>query len=118
MSWNGALDYFPPPTGRRHRSDVRLEGVFCSAEENWRVTARHVEALDITAAGDTFTGHLSAGIVRGVNPDEALEIATVAAAFVAGRTGSAESTPQWNEAATSPSPSSAGRWSIAAPGCA
>lgn len=118
MSWNGALDYFPPPAGRRHRSDVRLEGVSCSAEEYWWVTARHVEALDITAAGDTFTGHLSAGIVRGVNPDEALEIATVAAAFVAGRTGSAESTPQWNEAATSPSLSSAGRWSIAAPGCA
>lgn len=55
--------------------------------------ARVVDAVDTTAAGDTFVGYLLASLVAGSDPAEALTMATRAAALSVTRRGAAEAIP-------------------------
>ena len=56
-----------------------------------------VQAVDTTAAGDTFTGFFLAGIIEGKAPDKALELAARAAAISVTRQGAAPSIPTREE---------------------
>lgn len=62
-----------------------------------RVAARRADAVDTTAAGDTFTGVLVAGLAAGVHLEPALQAAAAAAAISVGRHGAAESMPTGGE---------------------
>ncbi len=59
--------------------------------------ACRVEAVDTTAAGDTFTGYFVAGLVRGFTISKCLEIASRAAAIAVSRKGAAPSIPWMRE---------------------
>ena len=63
-----------------------------------RVPAVHAgKAVDTTGAGDTFTGYFIASLVRGKDPEEALQTAAAAAAVAVTRPGAAESIPYLSE---------------------
>ncbi len=58
-----------------------------------RIEARTVEAVDSTAAGDTFIGGLTAGLLSGMALPEAAELANIAASISVTRRGAASSIP-------------------------
>ncbi len=62
-------------------------------KEKYRIEAVKVEAVDTTAAGDTYTGYFLAGILQGKKVEEAMELATRAAALTVSRPGAAGSIP-------------------------
>ncbi|WP_321003927.1 ribokinase [Eisenbergiella porci] len=55
------------------------------------------ETVDTTAAGDTFTGYFIASVLTGKSMEEALEIASCAAAMAVSREGAAVSIPIYAE---------------------
>lgn len=55
--------------------------------------ARPVQVVDTTGAGDTFTGYLLAGLDRGQPMEQAIALATKAAALMVTRLGTAEVIP-------------------------
>lgn len=57
------------------------------------IPAEQVQAVDTTAAGDTFTGYLLAGLAAGDPVERALRLATRAAALCVTRAGAADSIP-------------------------
>ncbi len=59
--------------------------------------AFRVEAVDTTSAGDTFTGYYIAGVVRGVDTEEALKTASAASAICVSRPGASASIPTMDE---------------------
>ena len=61
------------------------------------VPAFRVDAVDTTAAGDTFTGYYLAAISRGASEEEALRRASAAAAIAVTRPGAAPSVPEKKE---------------------
>lgn len=58
-----------------------------------RQTAYPVKAVDTTAAGDTYTGYLIAGLLGGMTPEEAMDRASRASAICVTRKGAAPSIP-------------------------
>ncbi len=52
-----------------------------------------VQAVDTTAAGDTFTGYFIAGMIAGTEPSELLQICSRASAIAVSRSGAADSIP-------------------------
>ena len=56
-----------------------------------------VEAVDTTAAGDTFIGFFLRGILDGCSQEETLKLATVASAIAVTRPGAADSVPSYAE---------------------
>lgn len=60
-------------------------------------SARRVEAVDTTAAGDTFTGYLLAQLSEGATLARALEVASTASAIAVSRPGAAPSIPTLDE---------------------
>lgn len=62
-----------------------------------RIPARHVEAVDTTAAGDTFAGTCVARLVAGDDLATALGWATIASSISVTREGAAVSMPYWHE---------------------
>lgn len=56
-----------------------------------------VQALDTTAAGDTFTGFFLAGVIEGKSPKESLDLAARASAISVTRPGAAPSIPARDE---------------------
>lgn len=58
-----------------------------------RVPAFEVEAVDTTAAGDTFAGVLAVGLAEGLDWDDALRRASAAAALSVQRAGASSSMP-------------------------
>lgn len=70
---------------------------FGNGTEHVFEAARKVKAVDTTAAGDTFTGYFFASILAGSAPDEALRLATDAAAIAVSRAGAAGSIPKRSE---------------------
>ena len=66
-----------------------------------RVGACAVQAVDTTAAGDTFTGYFLRCLLDGRPVEEALQTASVASAIAVTRPGAADSIPLWEEVASS-----------------
>ena len=56
-----------------------------------------VQAVDTTAAGDTFTGFFIASIAAGKEAEEALRLASIAASIAVTRPGASSSIPTWEE---------------------
>ena len=59
-----------------------------------------VNAVDTTAAGDTFAGYFLQSVTSGQSPKEALEIAAKAAAICVTRRGASGSIPDREEVAS------------------
>lgn len=59
--------------------------------------ARHVQAVDTTSAGDTFTGFFLAAKLRGMTAKEAMECAAFASSITVSRPGAACSIPTAEE---------------------
>ncbi len=66
---------------------------FKKGDEEIRLNAFDVKAVDTTAAGDTFTGFFVAGYFRGTPVKEVLETASLAAAISVSRNGACGSIP-------------------------
>jgi ribokinase len=74
------------------------EGCLYAGEEGYfRVPAFPVQAVDTTAAGDTFTGFFLRAVLDGQGPQEALTLAARASAIAVTRPGAANSIPRWEE---------------------
>ena len=76
--------------------------LYKSGGETVRRGACHVDAVDTTAAGDTFIGYFVRGILENLPADEMLRQATVASAIAVTRPGAADSVPALQEVLTSP----------------
>jgi ribokinase len=63
----------------------------------FHAAARKVNALDTTAAGDTFLGYYLASRIRGMRAEECLELACRAGALCVTRPGAMDSIPRWEE---------------------
>ncbi len=64
-----------------------------------KIEALKVNAIDTTAAGDTFSGALCVGISEGLSVVEAVKLATRASAFTVARMGAQSSIPHRSELA-------------------
>lgn len=87
-----ALEYGFPGT----RVVLTLGGagsVYVDGEARVRQEAFHVDAVDTTAAGDTFTGYLLAALMAGEAPEVAMRRASAASAIAVTRPGAAVSIP-------------------------
>lgn len=62
-----------------------------------RQKAYPVNAVDTTAAGDTFTGYYLAGMIKGYSPAKSLDLAARAAAIAVTREGASPSIPLLEE---------------------
>lgn len=71
--------------------------VCCRVGEINRCAAERVSAVDTTAAGDTYTGFFVSAISRGKNVDEAMALASRAAAISVTRRGASPSIPDISE---------------------
>ncbi len=71
-------------------------------DKNFRQAIYSTQAVDTTAAGDTFTGYFLAASARGVSPEEAMEEAAKASAITVSRPGAAVSIPTRQEVLSYP----------------
>ncbi len=71
-------------------------------EKSFRQGIYQTQAVDTTAAGDTFTGYFLAASARGVSPEEAMEEAAKASAITVSRPGAAVSIPTRQEVLSYP----------------
>ncbi|MBI3957690.1 MAG: ribokinase [Chloroflexi bacterium] len=71
--------------------------IYDDGAQRIHVPAQPVQAVDTTAAGDTFIGYFLAGLSAGDAPQAALELATRAAAICVTRPGAAPSIPRREE---------------------
>lgn len=78
--------------------------VYKDARQEVRMGACRVEAVDTTAAGDTFTGYFVAAIAAGTEIRQALSEATRAAAISVSRPGASTSVPAKEEVLNFPEP--------------
>lgn len=76
--------------------------LYKSADETVRLGACHVDAVDTTAAGDTFIGYFVRGILQGLSMKDTLWQATVASAIAVTRPGAGDSVPAIDEVLSSP----------------
>lgn len=67
--------------------------VYSDGDRVIRCPAFQVEAVDTTAAGDTFAGYLAAGLAEGMDMAEALRCASAASALTVSGMGAAPSIP-------------------------
>lgn len=67
--------------------------IYFDGNNRYEQPAFHVDAVDTTAAGDTFTGYFIASIVTGLTVPDALYKATKAAALAVMKRGAAPSIP-------------------------
>ena len=74
--------------------------VYADGEQTIRQAAYPAEAVDTTAAGDTFTGFFLASLLRGEGVPQAMERAARAAAIAVTRRGAAPSIPTLAELRT------------------
>ncbi len=56
-----------------------------------------VDVVDTTAAGDTFCGYFLTSIAKGLEPQQALHMASMASALAIGVKGAANSIPTWSQ---------------------
>ena len=71
--------------------------VYFDRTQTVKVKAKHVQAVDTTGAGDTFTGYFLASVMRGESAQKALAWATTASAVAVTRPGAAEAIPTRKE---------------------
>ncbi|MCP1111161.1 ribokinase [Ohessyouella blattaphilus] len=71
--------------------------VYQEAGKKYRQEIYKVQAVDTTAAGDTFTGYFIASRIRGLSIEESLNIAAKAAAIAVSRRGATLSIPLLSE---------------------
>lgn len=71
-------------------------------EKNFRQGIYQIQAVDTTAAGDTFTGYFLAASARGASSEEAMEEASIASAITVSRPGAAVSIPTRQEVLSYP----------------
>ncbi|NEN84039.1 ribokinase [Paenibacillus elgii] len=71
--------------------------VYYNGTENVYKEALKVEAIDTTAAGDTFSGTLAAMIIAGKSMDEAVDIAQRASSIAVTRLGAQDAIPMLSE---------------------
>lgn len=71
-------------------------------DKSFRQGIYQTQAVDTTAAGDTFTGYFLAASARGVSPEEAMEEAAKASAITVSRPGAAVSIPTRQEVLSYP----------------
>jgi len=76
--------------GARGARLVTLDGL-----QSW--PARHVHAVDTTAAGDAFNGALAVALTEGATLDQAVRFATIAASISVTRAGAQPSLPSRTE---------------------
>ena len=75
-----------------------VQGAYCVHEgQTYFQPAFKVKAVDTTAAGDTFSGYLVAGLARGEALPAILERAARASSITVSRKGAADSIPDWRE---------------------
>lgn len=67
--------------------------LWVKGEEIIRQEAFRVTAVDTVGAGDTFTGYLIGSLAQGVNPKEAMRLASKASAISVTRKGASDSIP-------------------------
>ncbi|MGF7146165.1 ribokinase [Anaerotaenia torta] len=66
-------------------------------EGTWRCNSFKAEAVDTTAAGDTFTGYFLAGLLNNLPMEQTLRQASMAASIAVSRAGAAVSIPYRRE---------------------
>lgn len=71
--------------------------VYADATRRIRQAAIPVDAVDTTAAGDTFTGYLICALLKGSRIEDALRLASHAAALAVSRPGASRSIPRMAE---------------------
>ena len=71
--------------------------VYFDSEQTVSQCAFAVDAVDTTAAGDTFTGYFFSSVADGLSPKDALARASAASALAVSRMGAAPSIPTINE---------------------
>ncbi len=71
--------------------------MYIDSENLVKVSAVSVDVKDTTAAGDTFTGYYLYAISQGASQEDALRLASCAAAVAVSRYGAASSVPWRNE---------------------
>lgn len=71
--------------------------VYLDSNDIFNIEAKRVDAVDTTAAGDTFTGYFLASIANGDKPETALKQATMAAGISVTRKGAVPSIPYRTE---------------------
>ena len=68
-----------------------------TAEEDVKVNAMKVNAIDTTGAGDTYIGYFVKGVIEELSLVEAANLATKASAIAVTRFGAVDSIPSYNE---------------------
>ena len=71
--------------------------LYARGENRIKTSAQAAEAVDTTAAGDTFIGYFLAELLRGETVEESLALASRAAALCVMRLGAADSIPRRGE---------------------
>ena len=75
--------------------------IYRSRTQSFRSPACRVQAVDTTAAGDTFIGYFVRGILLGLPVPDILRLATAASALSVMRPGAADSVPEYDEVISS-----------------
>ena len=75
------------------KGDAGAEWISTKTGSNQAFSARKVEAVDTTGAGDTFTGYVLAGLDRGMPMPQAISQAILAASIMVTRRGTADVIP-------------------------
>ncbi len=70
---------------------------YAAGETSYEQAAFPVQAVDTTAAGDTFTGYFLAGLQRGMSIPEILKMSARASAIAVTRNGAVQSIPMRDE---------------------
>ena len=73
---------------------------YADREERYFCPAQKVQAVDTTAAGDTFTGYFLMAKEKGFSTEQCLSIAAQASAIAVSRKGASVSIPVWAELQT------------------
>ena len=71
--------------------------LYRDARDSIRIPAYCVDAVDTTAAGDTFIGYFIRGMADGLPVERTLQLASMASAIAVTRHGAADSVPAYDE---------------------
>lgn len=71
--------------------------MYADKDKRFRQPICKVEAIDTTAAGDTFTGYFIAGVLKGKTVEETLKMCAIASGIAVSRKGATPSIPYMEE---------------------